>query len=199
MGITGLPFSIVVGYIPDVDRLSRTARDLALGYRYAFVMSTYSPFSPDMVFDAGLYREIAVSIWDLLGSERAEVVMDYEQPRMADNLADFTARVEEFSLSEDEPVSRIIMYRGSAPVGFLESEPYARVGGPRPYHDSYTVAVYTSSDVSDLLVARGQELAGRCNSDLEEVIRCEVVRMDTQLPPSFWSLLKAAVWPPKSP
>ena len=32
-------------------------------------------------------------------------------------------------------------------------EPYWKIGGPEPYHDSYTVPVFTREDVSWALVA----------------------------------------------
>ena len=74
-------------------------------------------------------------------------------------------------------------------VGYVESQPWANVGGPPLYHDSYTVAVFTSADVSDVFVARAHELSTRRQTEL-----VDVVRLGTQPPPpSLLGRLRAAL------
>jgi hypothetical protein len=181
------PFSVVVGYMPNVDRLPRAAKRLGLDHRVAFVMRTDSPYSDGAVFNAPLYHALVVMVWDVLQSDRAEV--DWEIG--VSSLAELETLMTEHSGLEDMPLPRLVMFRGPTAVGLLESEPWVHVGGPQPYDDSYNIAVFTSSDVSDLLVARAHEVAQRCESDLGDVIR-----MSPQaVIPTRLDWLRAAVWP----
>jgi hypothetical protein len=55
-----------------------------------------------------------------------------------------------------EPFERVVFARGPAVTAVAGHEPYWRSGGPDPYHDSYTVPVFTREDVSDALVAKAR-------------------------------------------
>ena len=45
-----------------------------------------------------------------------------------------------------DPPIRVYLVRGNRMVAYAETEPWALVGGPFPYHDSYTLAFYTADD-----------------------------------------------------
>ena len=171
-----MTFKVVVGYLPDVDRLPRDVARLGLPHRCAFILDTYSPLSVEMTFNAPLYHAMIGMVWDVLRCDRSELFLPDRQS--AGSLAELETLVHEHTRTEDEPAPGLTLFRGSTAVGFMESQPWARVGGPDLYHDSYTVAVFTSEDVSDVFVARAHELSTRCETEL-----VDVVRLDTQPPP----------------
>jgi len=181
-------FDVVIGYLPNVDRFPRDAERLGLRHRCAFVMHTDSPLHADMVFNVPLYHAMIAMVWAALRCDRAELEF-LPSRRTARSLAELETLVLEHTRAEEAPVPELTLFRGSAAVGFVESQPWANVGGPALYHDSYTVAVFTSSDVSDVFVARAHELSTRCETEL-----VDVVRMDPQPPiPSLLDRLRAAL------
>jgi len=153
-------FKVVVGYLRDVDRLPRDAARLGLPHRCAFVMDTYSPDSVDDTFNAPLYHAMIGMVWGVLRCDRADVFLPNR--RSAASLAELETLVHKYTRTEDMPVPEMIMFRGPAPAAFMESQLWALAGGPPVYHDSYTVAVFTSADVSDRLVAGAHDLSTRC-------------------------------------
>src|SRR4051812_20980279 len=130
--------SLVVGYVPDVDALPADVERLGLRRRLALVLDTHRPSSPDMVFDEELYDRFLRIVIDAVKAD-AILVRDGKQEAKASGADELhrlqLARPEE----EREPFERIVLSRGAVPVAVVGSEPWARVGGPRPYHDSYTV------------------------------------------------------------
>jgi hypothetical protein len=154
-----------------VDSTPEDAWRLRLAHRCAFVMGAHSPGSDDMVFNAPLYHAILTMVWDVLQSDRAEILGFDEPARRVSSATELEAVVGEQSRVHDEPAPGLTMFRGEAAVAFIESQPWARVGGPEVYHDTYTVAVHTATDVSEILVAHAHELSTRCETELAEVLR----------------------------
>ena len=151
-------------------------------------MHTDSPLHEDMVFNVALYHAMIAMVWAALHCDRAELSF-LRSRRAAGSLAELETLVHEHTRTEEVPVPDLTLFRGPVAVGYVESQPWANVGGPPLYHDSYTVAVFTSADVSDVFVARAHELSTRCETEL-----VGVVRMDAQPPlPSLLERLRAAL------
>ena len=165
-------FQVVTGYLASVDRLPRDAERLGLRHRCAFVMHTDSPRHVDMVFNASLYHAMIAMVWAALRCDRAEVFFPFR--KTAVSVEELETRAHEHTREADMPVPKLVLFRGSIAVGYMESQPWAIAGGPEPYHDSYTVAVFTGSDVSDVFVAQAHELATRCETEFQGVIRMGV-------------------------
>lgn len=60
--------------------------------------------------------------------------------------------------------------RDGAVVAIAQSEPYARVGGPDPYHDSSTIAVLGAGDLSAPLRTVANDLATRASQPEPEIL-----------------------------
>jgi hypothetical protein len=163
---------IVIGYVAGVDVLPRDARRQGLARRVAFVLETYRPDRDPhgSYFDVGLYAELVESTCTALrvdamrGNFRAREEVNID-PGALRSLLDQQAE------TEREPLWRIRMVREGSTVALLGSDLWVLCGGPDPYHDSYTIPVYTHEDVSGELEAAARTACNSVNAKLTDVIR----------------------------
>jgi hypothetical protein len=71
---------------------------------------------------------------------------------------------------DDEPFPRLEFWKTESRIGVIESELWVRVGGPHPYHDSFTLALYTFTDLGEKLVKLSQTYANGTGVNITEVI-----------------------------
>jgi hypothetical protein len=137
---------LVLGYVRGVDRLPRQARRLGLVQRSALVLDTYRPDSPDALLDAALYAALVVAVARAVAATASWArlegggVLDVSAPGAA------LVALEAIPEVERVPFPKVEYRSGAAIVALALHEPYANVGGPEPYHDSHTIAVYTAAD-----------------------------------------------------
>lgn len=122
------------------------AFELGLRHRFAVVLNTYRRDKADMYFDSSLYLLLVRTVCQAIGYDCVTIRMiEGVRFHSFDDLARQYADLEEL---EQKPPARIDMYKSGQLVGVVETELWAMVGGPSPYHDSYTLSFYTHGDRS---------------------------------------------------
>src|SRR5687768_6869728 len=144
------PLKFVIGFVPTVDKLPRDLMKMGLARRFAFVLETYRADSVDEVFDVGLYEGILKLVLKIVQASTIRVVISRRENRDVSAFEDLHELLLAVPEAKREPFGRCYFVRGSSVVAAMESEPWAHVGGPEPYHDSYTLAVFTKLDLSEI-------------------------------------------------
>ena len=183
--------TMVVGYIPRVDALPREARALGFVQRVALALDTFRSDKVDLHFDVDLYAAMLDVIGQVLGSNRMSLRLSSRETAEVAGAHDVKRRLEELPELEREPVPTILLKRDGLTVGLVESVLWARVGGPRPYHDSYTMAVYSSQDVAARLESMVRSRCAREGAELTEVVRAS----PTPRPQGIVSRVLSQFWP----
>ena len=163
--------TMVVGYIPHVDMLPREARALGFAVRVALVLDSRRSDKVDIHLDVDLYAAMLDVIGQALGSDHMSLRLDSGQTAEAAGALEVKRRLEGCPELEREPFPRILLKRGDRIVGLVTSEAWARVGGPYPYHDSYTMAVHSSEDIAARLESMVRSRCEREGAELTEVVR----------------------------
>jgi len=122
------------------------AFEAGLRHRFAVVLDTYRRDKAEMYFDTGLFLHLVPALCQAIGYHFLAIRM-FEGGRFHsfEDLAREYARREEL---EQEPPARIDLLKSGLLVGVVETELWTMVGGPSPYHDSYTLSFYTDRDRS---------------------------------------------------
>ncbi len=122
------------------------AYQAGLRHRFAVVLDTYRRDKVDMYFDSDLYLRLVPALCQAIGYEGVDIRMtDRSRLTSFDDVAHHYAGREEI---EQEPPERIQLGRRGQTVGIVATEFWTMVGGPFPYHDSYTLSFYTEQDRS---------------------------------------------------
>jgi hypothetical protein len=117
-----------------------------LRHRFAVVLDTYRRDKEDMYFDTGLFLHLVPTLCQAIGYDYVAIRMiEGGRFQSFDDLARQYSGIEEL---EKEPPARIDLHRSGQLVGAVETELWTMVGGPSPYHDSYTLSFYTDRDRS---------------------------------------------------
>lgn len=103
-----------------------------------------------MVFDAPLCRRMLEFV-DTYAAD-VEVQPKRGQPSKTTS-ADFIATLMTQDVYDQAPPALVLARQASQLVLCLASEEWAQVGGPEPYHDSYTYSVFTHEDIGGCLIA----------------------------------------------
>ncbi len=143
--VTDRTLCLVSGYhaasFPPAD-----AFESGLRHRFAVVLDTYRRGRADMYFDTGLFLYLVPKLCQVIGYDCVAIRMFEGGPfHSFDDLVRQYANLEEL---EQEPPARIDLHRSGQLVGVVETELWTMVGGPSPYHDSYTLSFYTDRDRS---------------------------------------------------
>src|ERR1051325_3547494 len=153
-------FKIVVGYFPAVDRLPSVAEKHGLCHPLAFVIESYDPKRPDAFFDSELYVGLVGTVCSVLEADHIRTmpretlcrgVTSPDSFRFPDTNA-MKKYFEDIPEVEQEPFDYLFFCNGSTTLGIMVSEPWAHVGGPDLYHDSYTQALFTAEDLSERII-----------------------------------------------
>jgi hypothetical protein len=138
--------SVVTGY-HKCSAPPGVAYDAGLRRRFAIVLSSYRPDKDGMYFDADLFVRLLDGLLAVLLHDTLEIELpgDAVCLRSLDELSAIYAGCPEM---ERDPPSRMRIYNNGELVAIEDTEPWAYVGGPEPYHDSYTLSLYTAEDQS---------------------------------------------------
>jgi hypothetical protein len=189
--MTDRALRMVVGYVSRVDALPREARALGFASRIALVLDAFRSDKVDLHFDVDLYAALLDVIGQALGSNQMSLRLRSRETVEADGALDVKRRLEEFPELMRGPVPTILLKRDGLTVGLVESVLWANVGGPHPYHDSYTMAVYSSEDIAERLEPMVRSRCEREGAELTEVVRAS----PTPQPRGIMSRVLAHFWP----
>ncbi len=167
------PFKIVKGYLPEVDILPSEAKNFGLTHRCAFVIESYRPNCVDMFFDAALYEGLVNIVHKVVGSDKIRIQISKRETREVATAEEFHTLVEEMLSVTKSPFPCLFLLRNSSVVALIHSEPWALLGGPSVYHDSYTLAVFTQSDLSDRLTQDARAYAAEVEAELSGIVQFE--------------------------
>lgn len=133
--------ALVAGYHP-CSYPPPVAYDAGLRERFAVVLSTYRPDTDGMYFDADLFVRLAAALLRAVPRDSLAVEAGGGSPvlRSLAELAGWYARRDE---GDRDPPLRMSASLGDRLVAVADTEAWAAVGGPAPYHDSFTLSLYT--------------------------------------------------------
>jgi hypothetical protein len=134
--------NLIFGYLPGLDNLNPRASKCALNQRFAAAMQTYRSEKAEMYFDCELFVALLTLVSQSVPHNEVRLCMDKEGHEMLSSIEELSKRYSEVEDEERQPMYWAEMTCGKQVVCYLETEWYVLVGGPVPYHDSYTLSVY---------------------------------------------------------
>lgn len=137
-------FALVFGYLRDIDRLPRLAARNRLNQRVAFALDSAREASPDMFFDRELF--LLLLEWTVadLSFDSLRLVRREEKPIAFASWEEFANKFRQLDTSDPHLESVEFALAGSL-VALGEMTCFTAVGGPHPYHDTYTFSLHLSS------------------------------------------------------
>lgn len=139
--------ALVAGYHP-CSFPPATAYDAGLRERFAVVLSSYRPEKDGMFFDAELFVLIADALLQSIPHDSLEIELDERSPHFK-SLTELTELYSSQDELDHEPPNSMKALLGKRLVAVEATEPWMAVGGPDPYHDSFTMSFYTVEDRAD--------------------------------------------------
>lgn len=113
-----------------------------LAHRFAVIQETYRRDKVDIYFDEALWcRLLEFARGTAPGARVGIVACDHAKEMDADDFLAANASI------EHPPASLLVRANGTLLL-YIETEYWTCVGGPWPYHDSYTYAIWSNDDVS---------------------------------------------------
>jgi hypothetical protein len=137
--------ALVLGYLPNIDLPNKNAMSLGLPHRFAIVLDSQIDETGEMYFYWECWQTIAESLINIMGCDEAQC---YEHNRI--HSFDFKNGVStKLSTLDDEneptPYNEVYLFKEGETVCLIVTEEYIAIGGPKPYHDSYTFSFYVKS------------------------------------------------------
>lgn len=160
---------LVIGYLP-FDSLSAEAAKLQLTHRVTFVLETYRADNVDLFFDAELYAALVDGVRRIVKADRVVVHVSSEKSIELLATADFERELNSYAQGAQAPLLRVTCIRGSSVAAIVLSEPYANVGGPPPYNDSYAVPVFSFEDISDQMTVEAKVICARMHAVVDDIV-----------------------------
>lgn len=133
-------FRLVSGYVPEIDRLPRTALDLQLQRRVAAVLND------DNAPHSRLYWDLIEAIVESLRADSVTFEIDTDKESLPFTSVPLMREYVDSRPQLGRPFNRATLYLGGRAHAFIDVEPWAACGGPFPYHDSWTFAIYRDTD-----------------------------------------------------
>jgi hypothetical protein len=115
-----------------------------LTHRFAVIQETYRPdkASEGMYFDEALWRRLLEFARETAPDVQVAIVAC--DCAKAIDASDFLAA----NASIEDPPASVLVHAKGTLLLFIETEYWTQVGGPWPYHDSYTYAIWSNDEVS---------------------------------------------------
>lgn len=130
--------------------MPRKAKKLGLLERFAVVQNTSRPDKTFMYFDSDIALKLLEGLEQILDVE-ARVIHNNKE---MDTRALTTSYDGEKDAEERDPFERATFYQNNQLVCLIVSENWTAIGGPKIYHDSVTLSVYSSADISEKLLVK---------------------------------------------
>ena len=140
-----------VSGIDSVTRIPKLVRLSDLRRRFAVIQDTYRSDSAEMYFDEALWCSLFEFAKQYAPAVRVSIVLERDIKEMLELSVD--AFDSYWRILEDRCPPPFVLVRDSDKlVLFVATEYWNRVGGPMPYHDSYTYSLFSREDVSQRAV-----------------------------------------------
>jgi hypothetical protein len=133
-------FRLVSGYLPEIDQLPETALRLGLLRRVAAVLNDGD------VPRSRLYWDLVEAFVDSLGAESVTFEIDTDRATLPFTSISLLRQYVDGRSDIGVPFSRATLYSRGRVQAFIDTEFWATCGGPFPYHDSWTFAIYRDTD-----------------------------------------------------
>jgi len=151
-----------------------------LRYRFAVVLNTNYPTIDGSHFEVEYYFDLLDTCLSEIGYEKLLVNLDNNNEYASTKIV--KENILNMPEEDREPPLRIWLYSNDEKFGLIETEFWVKCGGPFPYHDSYTLAIYTQKDVSDKIVENCTRVASKWGGKIIDVIEGK----KTPLPRQPW-------------
>lgn len=125
-------------------------RDTGFTNRFAVIQDSHVEGHDDMVFDEGLWRAL-VQFASGLG-DRVEVFAS-AGGRSPQPFKGFMEAFDALAPDDRGPPDLLLVHAGNQLKVCMVTEAWTQVGGPAPYHDSYTYAFFSAQDLGRDIVA----------------------------------------------
>jgi hypothetical protein len=163
---------IVKGYHDFIEPYP-FAIEHGMPHRLAYVLSSYRADKVDMYFDATLFCELMLGLEELFAPDNTQIHM--LEGKVLRNVASMKKAILALPEIDQEPPESIVFRTGETIMACVQTEFWTQYGGPCPYHDSYTAAIYTGTDVSERLIALGKWVCTDTNAMLSDIIETSPV------------------------
>ena len=162
-------FSVVFGYLKDIDNSCPEAEKIGLQNRLAIVLESYRSASPELYYDYEMFHDILLAIATYIKYDSIEVDSGTKHiyPAPVELL-----KAEEFVRfgNENDPFVQLVFYNNHQAVCMVRTEFYTAIGGPMPYHDSYTFSFFFKAYNQDEMETALRQLATAKGFNLVDVI-----------------------------
>ena len=151
------PAEISIRFVRGMDRVSTypaVAKQAGLRHRFAVVQDTHVNDCPDMFFDETLWRALAAFV-HTIGSGCHVAIIESREVRKQTEVPMQTF-LDRWSAQPDGDRSppHIVIVRSNGDVQLcMVTDCWCDVGGPEPYHDSYTYSLYAKADLEQSVIA----------------------------------------------
>jgi len=123
----------------------KMVRAAGLNYRVAVIQDTYRADKVDMYFDLSLWEHI-LEFASKFGENVSIVQLNGESEVKPDTVIEALREMEEV---DQEPPEFILLRHGQELVLCIATEYWAHIGGPMPYHDSYTYSLFSKHNITE--------------------------------------------------
>jgi hypothetical protein len=133
-------FRLVSGYLPEIDRLPETARKLRLLCRVAAMLNDGdAPHS-------ALYWDLVEAFVESLPADSVTFEIDTDKETLSFTSVSSMRQYADRRPELGRPFERATFFFRGRATAFIDVEPWAAQGGPEPYHDSWTFAIYRETE-----------------------------------------------------
>ncbi len=146
-------FSLVLGYLPNIDDTYAPASRLSLNKRFAIALNTYRSSKDEMYFDSEMLLKIVKDILPIFPHDTISVLFDSKKIRIK-NIENLNVEDLVNSVEENDPFVRLEVLLNNNIICLVNVECYTAIGGPIPYHDTYTFSFYSDDYSIEELLTR---------------------------------------------
>lgn len=151
--------TLVWGYLPEIDHPNSHATQLQLLNRLAIILPSSFPEKTEMYFDSTLFLTAVKVLLDVISHQEIKIYLDKNQQKVLTSLDELKQHYAGLSEENQSPFYSCELVDEQNISAYFECIDYTAVGGSEPYHDSFTLAVYTKSTISQ------QQFSACCNQN----------------------------------
>lgn len=170
--------AIIFGYLSKIDQLDSKAKKLGLKNRLGLAIDSVLD-SSELLFDAKMFMPLIGAILSFF--DKDHLILKYGDSEEK-SFTSFT-ELDLFYVnrwkqdSEKSPFESIEAYVGGRPQCLVTLSPYAAVGGPKPYQDTFTYNFFFAPDIREIRVPMQSKILEYCvkkNIFLRDLLTGEV-------------------------
>jgi hypothetical protein len=140
--------SLVWGYLPEIDHPNSQAARLQLLNRLAIIMPSFYPEKTEMYFNSALFLTAVKVLLDIISHQEIKIYLDNDQQKVLSSWNALQQHYAGLSEEEEAPFYCAELIGEQNIVAYLECNDFTAMGGPAPYHDSFTLVAYTKTAIS---------------------------------------------------